>query len=298
MTPPSAVRVLLVVAVVAGTASDVRSPQRPPVRGGYHVLAADLHVHSFLGDGMLWPWDIVLEARHRGLHVLALTNHNQVLAARLGRWSSWLLDGPIVLVGEEVTAPGYHLIAVGIERTVDWRQPARLAIERVHAQGGVAIAAHPTPRFRRYDGDALARLDGAEVWQPVVYLRPRAGPELRAFREDLLRRGHAPAPIGSSDFHAFPMLGACRTYVFANGDGPEAVMAALRARRTVVYDDRGQTFGDANLVRLLADPLTEPDSGLRRGLAGLSAACGWLGLLGWLTRRRGGGPAEPDRRDP
>jgi hypothetical protein len=273
-------RGLLAVAALAGTASDVRGPAVPPVRGGYRVMAGDFHVHAFLGDGVLWPWDIVLEARHRGLHVLALTNHNQVLAARIGRWSSRLLGGPLVLVGEEITAPGHHLVAVGIETTVDWRQPAARAIDAVHAQGGVAIAAHPVPGYDRgYDADALRRLDGTEIVQPMARIRPGAGAAMRLFRERARALGEAPAPIGSSDFHAMPMLGASRTYVFVEGEGEAAVLAALRARRTVVYDEAGGVHGDPRLAALLEDLPRPEEPGPRRLLAGISAACGLLGLL-------------------
>jgi hypothetical protein len=93
--------------------------QRPPRRGQYHVLAADLHVHSFLGDGALAPWALAAEARRRGIHVFAVTNHNQTWAARLARWTSRRLGGPLVLVGQEVTNPRYHIAAVGLEQTVD-----------------------------------------------------------------------------------------------------------------------------------------------------------------------------------
>src|SRR6266545_2469852 len=37
---------------------------------------------SFFGDGGLAPWDLALEARRRGLHAFAITNHDQVLAAK------------------------------------------------------------------------------------------------------------------------------------------------------------------------------------------------------------------------
>ena len=39
----------------------------------------------------------------------------------------------IVITGSEITNPGFHLIAVGINRPVEWNQPASAIIEQVHA---------------------------------------------------------------------------------------------------------------------------------------------------------------------
>jgi hypothetical protein len=60
-----------------GTWTD-SAPARPPLMlGGYRVLAGDFHVHPHPGSaGTLAPWDLVVEARHQGLDVLAVTPHN------------------------------------------------------------------------------------------------------------------------------------------------------------------------------------------------------------------------------
>ena len=48
---------LLLVAIAAGTLSDVPAAKQPIVLGGYHVLAADFHVHTFpLSASTLAPW--------------------------------------------------------------------------------------------------------------------------------------------------------------------------------------------------------------------------------------------------
>ncbi|HEX6739113.1 MAG TPA: hypothetical protein VF310_12615, partial [Vicinamibacteria bacterium] len=208
---------LLVLAGLAvGTIEDRHLP--PPLgrRGGYEVIAADFHVHSFFGDGALAPWDLAGEARRRGLSAFALTNHNRVGAAHLARWLSRRRGGPIVLVGEEVTHPGHHLIAVGIETVIPPSDSAAETIDLIHAQGGVAIAAHPHARFwPDLDDAALARLDGAERAHPLIFARVHEAHELGEFWDRAAARGRRLAPIGSSDFHATQGLGLCRTYVFA-----------------------------------------------------------------------------------
>lgn len=271
---------LLLAGLALGGLADWQPSPPPAARGGYQVLAADFHVHSFPGDGALSPFDLIGEARRRGLQAIAITNHNRVGAARLGRWLSRRLGGPLVLVGQEITNPAYHLVAVGIHQAVDARQGAADAIDAVHAQGGVAIAAHPTARFwKGFDEVALGRLDAAERVHPLVYAHPRRARELAEFFARAEARGRGLASVGSSDFHVLAMLGLCRTYVFTREASEPGVLEALRAGRTVVYDPSGTAYGPPELVRLMEDVPHAPPP--RPGaLARASGLCAWLGLVG------------------
>jgi hypothetical protein len=273
---------LLFVAIAAGTVSDRPPANTPPlVIGGYRVLAADFHVHpAIVSAGALTPWDLVLEARRQGLDAFAITPHNQVFPAKIGRWFSMRTGGPTVIVGEEIRGPSYHLIALGIDRRIGWREDAAATIDEVHRQGGAAIAAHPTAAYwAAYDARALAKLDGSEVMHPIVDEREWARGELQEF----YRRGRF-AAIGSSDYHGLGTLGQCRTYVFASDDSEQAIVSAIRAGHTVVYDTDGRAYGNAELIRLAAqdgrvrarEPLRS-DPGI---LAIVSRIAGILGLLG------------------
>jgi predicted metal-dependent phosphoesterase TrpH len=285
ISPRLASAALLGTGIVLGTLTDVLPVRRPVSRGGYVVLEADLHVHAFLGDGALWPWDLAFEARRKGLDAIAITNHNQVLAARIGRGFSRWIEGPLVLIGEEITAPAYHLIAVGIEETVGWRSTVAQAIEQVHAQGGAAIAAHPTRSYHAaYDPAALRALDGAEVAHPLAYAAGTQ--ELRDFFGRLALARTRPAAIGSSDYHVFSSLGLCRTYVFARQAGERGLVEALRQGQTVAYDLGGMPHGDPELIRLLGTPPAPPaDAPSIAVLARLGSICAWLGALGLLLFR-------------
>jgi PHP domain-containing protein len=266
--------ILLLVGLADGTRRDRREPTDATWRGGYLVLAADFHVHAFLGDGVLWPWDVVREARRRGLGAIAVTNHNQVFAAKIARWFSRRFDGPVVLVGEEITAPRFHVIAVGIETTVD----------DVHRQGGLAIAAHPTRGYwPGFDDEALRALDGTEVMHTGAFASRQRGDQLRAFYARARALNPRLAAIGSSDHHAFGALGVSRTYVFVRERSREGVLEALRAGRTVVLDAEGTAHGDESLARVLASDPPKARSDTERARADrLAALCGWLGLAGLL----------------
>ena len=261
-------------------------PARPPIQvGGYQVLAGDFHVHAFVGDGGLAPWTLQRHAARVGLDVIAITNHNQTLAGRIGRWAARQSSGPMVLVGEEITARDFHLIAVGIERAVDWNQPAGAAIDQVHAQGGVAIAAHPMHGFAEgYDERALTQLDGLEATNPDVVRSPREM-EVEEFYQRTLARNPAVAAIGSSDFHTSATMGGCRTYLFVRERSEGGVIDAIRDGRTVGRcgrDRRGrpeQLRGTPELVRLIEpyrDALAPPREDV---LSKMTTFGVWLSLV-------------------
>jgi hypothetical protein len=270
---------LLIAAITVGTFVD-RPKETPRLAlGGYQVLAADFHVHTFpFSASVLAPWDVVIEAGRQGLDAIAVTGHDQVISGKIARRFSQWIGGPTVLVGEEIHSPHYHLIAAGIHSTISWRRTAAQAIREVHAQGGVAIAAHPVAEFwPGYDADAVRMLDGSEVCQPVGFWGEDRVAQLREFYERTPR-----AAIGSSDYHGPGPLGVCRTYVFAAADTEDAILDAIRLHRTVVFD-RGREYGDAEFIRLARqDPrleqesLAKPESGL---LVLFSRIAGALGLL-------------------
>jgi hypothetical protein len=270
---------LLFAGLTAGTWSDTPRRNPPLTIGGYRVLAADFHVHSHpLSWSGLGPISTVLEARQQGLDVVALTGHGNVWVGQIGRWfGRTLRAGPIVIPGEEIVPPHGHIIALGIERAISWRLPAAEIVDEIHRQGGVAIAAHPfSSSWPAFAGEAMRKLDGSELVQPVVYMYPAV---YRQFREFHARLGRT--VIGSSDWHGVGPIGLCRTYVFATGHSAPAVLDALRAGRTVVYDHDGRAYGDPALIQLAArDP--RPFTPDPAAPIWISRICGLVGLFGLL----------------
>lgn len=278
---------VLAVGVAAGTLSD-RMPEREPVRAGeYWVLSGDFHVHGGPGDGTLLPWELRREARRAGLDVIAITNHNSIYAARLAEWWARRFPGdPLIIAGEEITSPDYHLAAVGLQTAVGGRHSAAAAIEAVHAQGGVAIAAHPEREYwNGYDGEALSRLDGAEAANSSD---PIDLADYGTFRRLALARNPDLAAIGSSDFHGWPSMGRSRTYLFVRDRSRDGVIEAIRSGRTVARDEHGHLHGPAAFVALVGPQApagrADPNAAWRR----FAVACAWIGITGLVFFGRHG----------
>jgi predicted metal-dependent phosphoesterase TrpH len=283
---------LLLAAFAAGAIGD--SPPAHPrlILGGYHVLAADFHVHSFpLSWATLAPWDTALEARRQGLDAIAIVGHNHVWVSKVGRWFARRAGGPLVLTGEEIVSAHYHLLAIGIESTIDWRQPAASAIERIHRQGGVAIAAHPLAQYwSAFDAQTRQALDGAEVLHPIAYASDDLAAQLRQFYNS------APlTAIGDSDYHGLGPIGLCRTYVFAKEETQQGILDALRHGRTMVYDRAGRAYGDPALIRLAAASKVAEGAPAAGFLSVFSRIAGILGLTALVGQAlsRGAGTPSP-----
>jgi hypothetical protein len=296
---------LVLLGMIGGVAFD-EHPARPIVhRAGYRVLEGDFHTHTSWSDGSLSPIGIVRQAERRGLDVVSITEHNTVLPSRLARAYANATSGPIVVTGEEVTTARFHVIAIGIESTVSPDQPLADVLGAIHAQHGVAIAAHPVRHFWPSLLPMREAFDAAEVMHPIAY-SDRSAEWRWADMATFYGESRKPlAAIGSSDYHWMSVLGLCRTLVFVREPVSEsAVVDALREGHTVTFDREGHAYGDKALVDALrAEPHVPRTSDYAYRGSGngdrVLRTLGWIGLVGMLLlRARKTKVSAPDASQP
>jgi predicted metal-dependent phosphoesterase TrpH len=142
---------------------------------------ADLHIHSLASDGVSSVTEILDQAQNRaGLDVIAITDHERIDAAQAARAMAQARGMRLeVIVGEEVTTRGGHVVALFItERIRPWGS-LRSTVARIHEQGGLAIIAHPLVPYplcasgrsiRRLldDPDPIYHPDGIEAFNPTT----------------------------------------------------------------------------------------------------------------------------------
>jgi hypothetical protein len=175
---------------------------------------ADLHVHTLASDGVSGVEEIlayVLE--HTQLDVIGIADHERVDAAHAARAIARARDLPVeVVIGEEVSTRGGHLLALFIEEAVPPLRSLRESIGLVHEQGGLAIPAHPlfpyplcaqawTLRALLASPDPRVRPDGVEAFNPTTFGRP-VHRRVVAFAEEL-----GLAVVGNSDAHEAASVG-------------------------------------------------------------------------------------------
>jgi hypothetical protein len=277
--------------VVGGWICDPHPARPPAYRAGYRVLEGDFHAHTAWSDGSLSPITMVRQANRRGLDIVSVTEHNTVYPSYIARWYAEQSGGPVALLGEEVTTKRFHVITLGITKTVSPNQPLENVLADIHAQQGIAIAAHPVEHFWADLLPMRAKFDGAEVMHPIAYSSARA--EWRW--EDMLKfydESELPlAAIGSSDYHWGSVLGLCRTLVFVKEPVTESsILEAIRAKRTATIDLQGKAHGAPELVEALrVEPYAPRTSDYKYHGASTTdrvlRAVGFFGLLGTLLLR-------------
>ena len=143
----------------------------------------DLHTHTFFsGDGVSSPEDLIASARAKGLHGLAITDHNTcdaityAIEKGLMRADGVPVDDFLILPGVEVTTDEGHLLCIGTTLPAPERlkgEPAREVCQLIHEHGGLAIPPHPYDLFRagiRFSTLETLPVDAIEVFNAATTL--------------------------------------------------------------------------------------------------------------------------------
>ena len=175
---------------------------------------ADLHIHTLASDGTSGIIEILDHAEtNTDLDVIAITDHERIDAALAARTMARELGHRAeIVVGEEVSTLGGHLLALFIEERVRPLRSLRTTIAEIHEQGGLAIPAHPLVPYplcaqgwvlRRLlaDRDPRVRPDAIEAFNPTMFGRPWHGRVVRFAAE------HGLATVGNSDSHEAATIG-------------------------------------------------------------------------------------------
>ena len=175
---------------------------------------ADLHIHTLASDGTSGIVEILDHVeRSTDLDVIAITDHERIDAAIAAR--AMAEDHGLrfeVIVGEEITTRGGHLLGLFLSKPVPSLRSLRESIARVHDQGGIAIPAHPLVpyplcaqgrvlRALVADVDPRVHPDALEAFNPTVLGRARHR-RVVAFTAEL----GLPA-VGNSDAHIASAIG-------------------------------------------------------------------------------------------
>ena len=104
---------------------------------------ADLHIHSIYSyDGTATVQSVLNRARHAGLDVIAITDHDEI-AGSLKALELAPAYGVEVIPGVEVTTAEGDLLALNITQNIRRGQPLIETILQVGELGGFCIAPHP-----------------------------------------------------------------------------------------------------------------------------------------------------------
>jgi len=270
---------------------------------------ADLHIHTRASDG-IDPIAAILEfvEASTDLDVIAITDHERIDAAFAARRMARDLGHRAeVVVGEEVSTLGGHLLALFIEERVRPLRTLGTTIGEIHEQGGLAIPAHPLVPYplcaqgwvlRRLiaSRDPRVRPDAIEAFNPTMLGRSWHGRVVRFAAE------HGLAVVGNSDAHQAIAIGTgWSTFPGRTADDLRAAILAGTTHQHGSFHGTGRqlaTFG-GQLRKYRDDARAAIRSSVLRDGTGRD-----LGYPGgeqrpprfeetWLARRTTAGSAEP-----
>ena len=175
---------MLLAGLATGTFSDRAAPHREIFLGGYRVLSADLHLHAFpMSASTLTPWDLMWDAYHNGVDVVAIAGHNEVWSGQAAHWMARHFGGPTVLASQEIHGPAFHLIALAIipPSVGACPPPGRSARSTGRADWPSPRTPRPRPGRRMTKRRCNCSMGPKEVLQPIAYVAEPPANELRAF---------------------------------------------------------------------------------------------------------------------
>ena len=209
---------------------------------------ADLHIHTGVGDGMASVPQLLeyIETRTE-LDVVAFTDHDDLQGALQAR--EMLCKGRYrfeVVVGEEISSLGGHLLALFIEEPVRPYQTLERTLEAIHRQNGLCVVPHPLSWLTTSVGErgfkkilvdcaSTPGFDGIEVANGSI-----AGRVVEERARRLNRKTYKLAQTGGSDAHFLPLIGSA--YTLFDGRTAADLRRALESRSTRGRRDRSKTM--------------------------------------------------------
>jgi predicted metal-dependent phosphoesterase TrpH len=208
-----------------------------PLSQNAHRGLADLHMHTMYSDGTGTVEDVLDFAQKRtSLDVIAITDHDTIEGALYARdlvqKRRYRFE---LIIGEEISTREGHLLALFLEKPIAPGMSIERSIDEVHAQGGIAVVAHPFNRVFRHSvqRSVMNRLlaqpevhpDGVETLNGSF-----AGIGSSQLAMSLVRGVYHWAETGSSDAHTPTAIGCART-IF-NGATAEDLRTSILSRQT------------------------------------------------------------------
>jgi predicted metal-dependent phosphoesterase TrpH len=232
------------------------------------MILADFHIHSTFSDGRLTVGEIVDFYGQRGFGAISITDHLCEEASYLGQAAqllektltretfpyylnvlkqeahrAWEKYRMVLIPGVEITKNHFqysrsaHMLALGIDRFLSAEPDMSLILDEIHAQGAIAIAAHPVST-RKTEPQTFHLWDRRHEFRyKVDAWEVASGPYLF----DEVKASGLPM-LASSDLHHPSQMTSWKTVVESEKH-PEAILQAIKKQHLSFrfYRDRETT---------------------------------------------------------
>lgn len=198
----------------------------------------NLHMHTTVSDGYVTPEDALRIYKEHGYDAVALTDH-----WRCGKTDSY--EGMTVISGVEYNcgfrdsqAGVYHILGLGMKEAPvldavyyrDHPQEAQQLIDRIHANGGTVVLAHPAWSLNTPEQIlALKGLDATEIYNSVSNTHFSRRPDSSLIVDMVAARGCYLPLLATDDAHYYDGE-HCFSFIMAEAEdaSQEAILKAVR----------------------------------------------------------------------
>ncbi len=201
----------------------------------------DLHLHScYSKDGFDKPKTFFKLAKKKGFSGFAITDHDSVAALNKLKEQSRRYKDITIIRGQEISSKDGHILAYGIENVIPKKLSFSETIEKIHHEGGIAIAAHPFDKFRDGVGDKVinSKIDGLETINGHTVI---GNSKAKKIAKDY----HFSTTAGS-DAHLAQNIGRC--YIECDGESEDEVISNILTKEVKV-------FGKGKLTSMLSESI-------------------------------------------
>lgn len=198
---------------------------------GRRLFKGDLHTHTLASDGVLTVEELARHALRHGLEYLAITDHNQMVAAN----ELPQLPGLTLIPGLEWTHYQGHANFLGVDRPYDepfytnTLEEVQARFHSARARGALITINHPFEACCKFQFDMNSLpFDCLEIWNGPMR---ESNLQAVAYWQSLLVSGKKVPICGGSDYHRdqpFQFLGGPTTCIYALSPGPADILAGLK----------------------------------------------------------------------
>ncbi|MFC2142802.1 PHP domain-containing protein [Candidatus Aenigmatarchaeota archaeon] len=170
-------------------------------------MLLEMHAHTTYSrrmkvkyDGVSTPEEIIKAAKAANLDAITITDHNTMYgyqkAKKYGK-----KYGVKVFPGEEISSIDGHVIGFGINQQIRAGMTAEETIDKIHNQGGIAIAVHPFDLHNKGIKEKALKCDATEMFN-AINIERLSNIKARRF----IMKNKLPYTAGS-DAHSAEMVG-------------------------------------------------------------------------------------------
>ena len=122
------------------------------------IFKIDPHIHSKNSPcSRLTKKQIVFKACELDLDAVCITDHDMITKLTTD-------DNILILTGSEITTKDGHILAYGVLEPVPSLLTAEETIDKIHEQGGIAVAAHPYRKFNKKNSEQLGLGNNGKIF--------------------------------------------------------------------------------------------------------------------------------------